>query len=108
VFARARPGLKERAGCTGFRPDFSWIELPVLGLDGYPAHRRGIARDAPGLSFLGMRYQFRMGSALIGGVGEDAEYVVGQTVQFLRSKATAAAGSSAKGGAICVTEAKQL
>ncbi len=82
MFARARPGLKERAGCTGFRPDFSWIELPVLGLDGYPAHRRGIAHDAPGLSFLGMRYQFRMGSALIGGVGEDAEYVVGQTVQF--------------------------
>jgi putative flavoprotein involved in K+ transport len=63
--------------CTGFRPDFSWIEVPVLGLDGYPAHRRGIAHDAPGLAFLGMRYQFRVGSALLGGVGEDAAYVVG-------------------------------
>ncbi len=61
--------------CTGFRPDFSWIELPLLGLDGYPVHRRGVAIDAPGLAFLGMRFQYRMGSALLGGVGEDAEHV---------------------------------
>jgi putative flavoprotein involved in K+ transport len=69
--------------CTGFRPDFSWIELPVLGLDGYPRHRRGIACDAPGLAFLGMRYQFRVRSALLGGVGEDAAYVTAQTTRFL-------------------------
>lgn len=71
--------------CTGFRPDFSWIGLPVLGLDGYPLHRYGIALDAPGLAFLGMRYQRRMGSALLGGVGEDAAYVVSRTMSFLRS-----------------------
>jgi putative flavoprotein involved in K+ transport len=76
--------------CTGFRPDFSWIEVPVLGLDGYPVHRRGIAHEAPGLAFLGMRYQFRVGSALLGGVGEDAAYVVAQTVNFVRSRAAAA------------------
>jgi putative flavoprotein involved in K+ transport len=61
--------------CTGFRPDFAWIELPVLGLDGYPVHRRGIAAGTPGLAFLGMRFQYRMGSALLGGVGEDAAHV---------------------------------
>jgi putative flavoprotein involved in K+ transport len=64
--------------CTGFRPDFGWIELPVLGLDGYPAHRRGIASRVPGLGFVGMRFQYRMGSALLGGVGEDAAHVVEQ------------------------------
>jgi putative flavoprotein involved in K+ transport len=73
---------------TGFRPDFGWIELPVLGLDGYPMHRYGIARGAPGLAFLGMRYQRRMGSALLGGVGDDAAYVVAQTVRFLRAGST--------------------
>jgi len=31
-----------------------------------------------------MRYQYRAGSALLGGVGEDAEYVVSKTVSFLR------------------------
>ena len=71
--------------CTGFRPDFSWIELPVLGVDGYPLHRRGIAAGAPGLAFLGMRFQHRMSSALLGGVGEDAAYVTGEVVKFLRS-----------------------
>jgi putative flavoprotein involved in K+ transport len=71
--------------CRGFHPDFSWIELPVLGLEGYPRHRRGLAYDAPGLGFLGMRYQFRMGSALLGGVGEDAAYVTSHTTSFLRS-----------------------
>jgi putative flavoprotein involved in K+ transport len=75
--------------CTGFRPDFDWIELPVLGLDGYPVHRRGLALDAPGLAFLGLRYQYRVGSALLGGVGEDAAYVVSRTVEFLDRLETA-------------------
>ena len=70
--------------CTGFRPDFGWIELPVLGLDGYPLHQRGLAPDAPGLAFLGMRYQYRVGSALLGGVGEDAAYVASHTLKFLQ------------------------
>lgn len=62
--------------CTGFRPDYTWIELPVFGLDGYPRHRRGLSIDMPGLGFLGMRFQYRMGSALLGGVGEDARWLV--------------------------------
>jgi putative flavoprotein involved in K+ transport len=74
--------------CTGFRPDFGWIELPVLGLDGYPRHRYGIAQDGPGLAFLGMRYQRRMGSALLGGVGEDAAYVVARTAAWLKENST--------------------
>ena len=70
--------------CTGFRPDYSWIELPALGLDGYPAHRRGMALGVEGLGFLGMRFQRRMGSALLGGVGEDAAEVVGRLAADLR------------------------
>lgn len=69
--------------CTGFRPDFGWIELPAFGLDGYPLHRRGLVQSMPGLAFVGMRYQYRFGSALLGGVGEDAQHVVSQTVACL-------------------------
>ena len=43
--------------CTGFRPDFRWIQLPVFGPEGYPDHRRGIVAAAPGLGFVGLRYQ---------------------------------------------------
>jgi len=56
----------------------------VFGLDGYPLHQRGLVQGAPGIAFVGMRYQYRAGSALLGGVGEDAEYVVSKTVSFLR------------------------
>ncbi len=65
--------------CAGYRPDYSWMELPVLGLDGYPAHRPGVSMDVAGLGVVGMRFQRRLGSALLGGVGEDAEGVVGKT-----------------------------
>jgi putative flavoprotein involved in K+ transport len=71
--------------CTGFRPDYGWIELPVLGLDGRPMHRRGIATGIPGLGFVGMRFQYRMGSALLGGVGEDAAHVVEQIARYVRA-----------------------
>ena len=86
------PGIAAVVWCTGFRPDFGWIELPVLGLDGYPVHQRGLAPDAPGLAFLGMRYQYRVGSALLGGVGEDAAYVASHTLKFLRSQPRSATG----------------
>jgi putative flavoprotein involved in K+ transport len=62
--------------CTGFRPDYSWLELPAFGLDGHPIHERGLATGVRGLGFVGMRHQSRFRSALLGGVGEDADHVV--------------------------------
>lgn len=66
---------------TGFRPDYRWINLPVLGAEGYPRHRRGVATDAPGLYFLGLRFQHRMSSSLIGGVGADAAFIAERVAQ---------------------------
>ena len=67
--------------CTGFEPDYRWINLPVLGADGYPRHRRGIALDVDGLYFAGLRFQHRLTSSLIGGVGEDAAFVAAQVAR---------------------------
>ena len=61
--------------CTGYAPDFGWIQLPVFGTDGYPQHRRGVVSGEPGLYFVGLRYLDRLNSSLIGGVGADAAYV---------------------------------
>jgi putative flavoprotein involved in K+ transport len=61
--------------CTGFDVDFRWIDLPVFGDDGYPAHSRGVVEEAPGLYFMGLPFQTSLTSALIGGVGRDAEHV---------------------------------
>jgi putative flavoprotein involved in K+ transport len=59
---------------TGYRPDYSWIKLPVFDEDGRLRHRRGVT-DVPGLYFLGLTWQYTRGSALIGWVQEDAEFI---------------------------------
>lgn len=61
--------------CTGFRPDFSWIELPVIEENGWPKTVRGIS-EVEGLYFVGMPFQFSLTSGLIEGVGRDAQHVV--------------------------------
>ena len=66
--------------CTGFRADFTWIDLPRFGEDGEPVHQRGVVAGEPGLYFVGRPFQFGVTSVLIGGVGRDAEYVVEQLV----------------------------
>ncbi|MFN8573113.1 MAG: NAD(P)-binding domain-containing protein [Gemmatimonadaceae bacterium] len=60
---------------TGFAPDYQWINLPVFDERGLPRHRRGVVPEAPGLYFLGLRFQSAYTSALLGGVGRDASYV---------------------------------
>ncbi len=65
--------------CTGFRGDFGWLDLSGLEFDerGCPIAPFGIPGDPPGLGFVGMPFQARLASPLLGGVGEDAEHVVG-------------------------------
>jgi putative flavoprotein involved in K+ transport len=66
--------------CTGFRPDFSWIDLPVFGGQdkepNEPIHVRGIVADEPGLYFVGLAFLYAMSSGFLPGVGRDAEHVV--------------------------------
>jgi putative flavoprotein involved in K+ transport len=64
--------------CTGFRPDFSWIRLPLeIGEDGYPVQYRG-ASTTPGLYFVGLPFLHSFASMLIGGADRDAERVAEQ------------------------------
>jgi putative flavoprotein involved in K+ transport len=62
---------------TGYRPDHSWIKLPVLDSTGRLSHRRGVT-DVPGLYFLGLSWQHTRGSALLGWVKDDAEFIARQ------------------------------
>ncbi|MBN1964177.1 MAG: NAD(P)-binding domain-containing protein [Anaerolineae bacterium] len=61
---------------TGFRPEYSWIDLPVFDERGFPRHRRGVVQEAPGLYFVGLHFQTAITSALLGGVGQDAGAIV--------------------------------
>jgi len=61
--------------CTGFVPDFGWIDLPVFAADGGPVHDRGIVASEPGLYFLGLVFSYALASSLVGGVGRDAAHI---------------------------------
>ncbi|MBF6093599.1 flavin-containing monooxygenase [Nocardia cyriacigeorgica] len=78
---------------TGFRQVFDWIELPVIGDDGWPTEYRGVVDDVPGLFFCGLSFQYAFSSMVFPGVGRDAEYVArriaarAQEQQMLRAAA---------------------
>jgi len=63
--------------CTGFQPNFSWIDLPVFDQDGRPSHARGVVHGEPGLYFVGLHFLYAMSSTMIHGVGRDANHVAG-------------------------------
>jgi putative flavoprotein involved in K+ transport len=62
---------------TGFAIDHSFVEVPVFDDAARLMHRRGVTA-APGLYFLGLTWQHTRGSALLGWVKDDAEYIAGQ------------------------------
>jgi putative flavoprotein involved in K+ transport len=58
--------------CTGFRPGFSWIDLPVLGDLGEPHHEAGVVAAEPGLYFVGLHFLYSVSSETLMGVSRDA------------------------------------
>jgi putative flavoprotein involved in K+ transport len=66
---------------TGFGVDHSWIDAPVFDENGGLVHRRGVT-DSPGLYFVGLTWQHTRGSALLGWVKDDAEYIARQISTF--------------------------
>jgi putative flavoprotein involved in K+ transport len=63
--------------CTGFGPDFSWIDLPIFGANQHePRHHRGVVANQPGLYFVGLFFLYAMSSGFLPGVDRDAEHIV--------------------------------
>ena len=62
---------------TGFRPDYSWIDIDGVWDGGQVVHQRGRTRT-PGLWFIGLPWQHTRGSALLGFVKDDAAWVTAQ------------------------------
>jgi putative flavoprotein involved in K+ transport len=72
--------------CTGYAPDYHWIDLSVPTHNGFPIHDRGIVESCPGLYFIGLLFLYSLSSALVGGVGRDAEHIVDHIVSRRLSK----------------------
>jgi putative flavoprotein involved in K+ transport len=78
---------------TGYRPDYSWIDLAIFDGSGRPRHRRGIT-EVPGLYFLGLTWQWTRGSALIGWVRDDARFIAERIETSQQAEDEAAAEAS--------------
>jgi putative flavoprotein involved in K+ transport len=74
---------------TGFRPDFNWLDVPVLDGKGQLRHDGGVVVDSPGLYALGLPVLRRRKSTFIHGIEDDAREVIERLDGYL------AAGESA-------------
>jgi putative flavoprotein involved in K+ transport len=80
---------------TGYRSEYGWINLPVFADDSGVIHRRGVT-DCPGLFFLGLTWQHTRGSALLGWVKDDAQFIAGRIAANADDLRTPRAGLEAE------------
>jgi len=73
----AEEGITTILWATGFRQDFSWMQVDAFDAQGRPQHQRGVSTE-PGIYFLGLPWQSRRGSTFIWGVWHDAKHVADQ------------------------------
>lgn len=71
---------------TGFRPDWSWVDLPWLDDSGAPDHERGVTA-VPGLSVLGLPWLHTWGSGRFAAIARDAEHLTGKVIDRARAAA---------------------
>jgi hypothetical protein len=73
-FAYGRILVLELCGGVEGVTDFSILDIPVLDEWNYPRHHRGVT-EHPGLYAVGLPWLTGHGSAIVAGVGRDAEYI---------------------------------
>jgi putative flavoprotein involved in K+ transport len=87
---------------TGYRSDYAWIDVPVFDRDGRVLHRRGVT-DHRGLFFLGLTWQHTRGSALLGWVKDDAEFIAERIAANTDDRRHAKVEAEATGPSMSVT-----
>lgn len=67
-------GITSIIWATGYRQDFSWLQVDAVDATGRPVHERGVSPE-PGIYFLGLPWLSRRGSSFIWGAWHDAAHV---------------------------------
>jgi putative flavoprotein involved in K+ transport len=83
----ARGGIRTILWATGFRPDYSWLEVPVLDRKGQIRHDGGVVAS-PGMYVMGLPFLRRRKSPLIDGAGDDARDLCDHLAAYLRGRIT--------------------
>lgn len=79
----ARENINTVIWATGYRPDYSWLKVPVLDARGRLKHDGGVVAS-PGLYVLGLPFMRRRNSAFIDGVARDAEELAPHLAKYLQ------------------------
>jgi putative flavoprotein involved in K+ transport len=77
--------IKAVIWATGYRPDYSWLEVPVLDRKGRLRHDGGVV-SSPGIYLMGTQFMRRRKSALIDGAGDDARDLSAHLTSYLDSR----------------------
>ena len=77
-------GIRTVLWATGFRPDYSWLDLPVLDRKGQLQHEGGVL-EMPGLYALGLPLMRRRKSSFIHGIEDDARDIARHLRRYLDS-----------------------
>ena len=77
-----RGAIRSVVWATGFRPDYSWLDVPVIDEKGHLRHTGGVV-DAPGMYALGLPVLRRRNSTFISGAGDDARDVIAHLAGYL-------------------------
>jgi putative flavoprotein involved in K+ transport len=68
---------------TGYRPDYSWLKVPVVDSKGLLRHDGGVVTESPGLYALGLPVLRRRKSTFIHGIEDDAREVIAHLADHL-------------------------
>jgi putative flavoprotein involved in K+ transport len=71
--------------CTGFRPDYSWLDLPILDRKGWIRHQGGVC-ELPGLYVMGLPFMRRRKSSFMFGAGDDARDICDHLASYLSGR----------------------
>jgi putative flavoprotein involved in K+ transport len=89
-----REGIDTIVWATGYRPDYSWLEVPVVDRKGQLRHDGGVVTDAPGLYLLGTSLLRRRRSTYISGADQDSLDISEHLTRYLAGTAAHAAHSA--------------
>ncbi|HEY5622563.1 MAG TPA: pyridine nucleotide-disulfide oxidoreductase, partial [Gammaproteobacteria bacterium] len=81
-----REGIATVLWATGYRADYSWLDVPVLDRKGKIKHDRGIVTESPGLYVIGLPFMRRRKSSFIHGTEDDARAITSHLADYLASR----------------------
>ncbi|HEY6635166.1 MAG TPA: NAD(P)-binding domain-containing protein [Acidimicrobiia bacterium] len=83
-------GIETVVWATGYRPDYSWLEIPRLDRKGEIRHDGGVVTDSPGLYRIGLNFLRRRKSSFIHGAEDDAVDITEHLTEYLTRQSVSA------------------